>query len=300
MEEGGNGHFYDAVETPAGCELHHAFFLEGSGPWSDGYLVTITSDAENSWIWENLGDLRGFRLGGIQPDGGPEPAGGWYWVSGEPWDYTNWGENEPNNAGGDEQTLIYLDFSLTGEWNDAEASVLCPGYVVEYDSLEPLDPVLWPIQEGGNGHFYLPVPVSGGCTWERALALADGSSYQGTQGYLATLTSESENAWVWSQFGPIGGYRIGAYQPAGSVEPDQGWTWVTGESWSFAGWDAGEPNNAGDESTIEFLLSATAGEWNDTSESTTCPGLVLEFQLGASPAVPASWTEIKALFRKTE
>lgn len=32
-------------------------------------------------------------IGGYQAEGSAEPAGGWHWLSGEPWEYTNWAED---------------------------------------------------------------------------------------------------------------------------------------------------------------------------------------------------------------
>jgi len=67
-----------------------------------GHLATITSEAENAFIyglasnnialWHSLpnGCVLGPWLGGTQPTGSSEPGGGWRWVTGETWSYTNW------------------------------------------------------------------------------------------------------------------------------------------------------------------------------------------------------------------
>ncbi len=59
--------------------------------WS-GHLASITSSAENAFIWNNLVDPSGgnIYIGGYQPPGNPEPAVGWQWVTGEPLDFTAW------------------------------------------------------------------------------------------------------------------------------------------------------------------------------------------------------------------
>ena len=104
----------------------------------------------------------------------------------------------------------------------------------------------WEKSAGGNGHYYKAVPASSGIEWTRAAELA---RQQG--GYLATITSARENAFVFKLIhspeffadfngaGPV----IGAFQPEGAVEPDGGWRWATGESWNYANWYSGEPNN---------------------------------------------------------
>ncbi|MEP7274673.1 MAG: C-type lectin domain-containing protein, partial [Acidobacteriota bacterium] len=54
-----------------------------------GYLATILSDAENTFVFNLVNDPAYWRddlpfgpwIGGYQPPGSPEPAGGWTWVN---------------------------------------------------------------------------------------------------------------------------------------------------------------------------------------------------------------------------
>ncbi|MDQ6860316.1 MAG: hypothetical protein M3032_04065, partial [Verrucomicrobiota bacterium] len=106
----------------------------------------------------------------------------------------------------------------------------------------------------------------------------------GFRGYLATVTSASENAFIQSQFGAnfAGSFStsptwFGAYQPAGSPEPAGGFGWLTGEAFAYTNWGPGEPNNnlvAGNENVVEIRSD---GLWNDTSETRTGQGYVVEF-----------------------
>ncbi len=57
----------------------------------------------------------------------------------------------------------------------------------------PSEWVQWDVSSGGNGHWYKPVPGFPGITWTRANELA-----QAEGGYLATLTSAEEDAFVFS------------------------------------------------------------------------------------------------------
>ncbi len=85
-----------------------------------GYLATITSTAEQSFVYNNLvsGINMEFQecwIGGFQTACTPEPSCGWQWVTGETWGFTNWGESEPNNVGGIEDSVLMIG---GGAWND--------------------------------------------------------------------------------------------------------------------------------------------------------------------------------------
>ena len=70
-------------------------------------------------------------MGALQSVGSPEPDGGWSWITGEPWDYTNWNAREPNNANGGEDKMQLNNF---GKWNDvAEGGLDRAGYIVEFE-----------------------------------------------------------------------------------------------------------------------------------------------------------------------
>jgi MYXO-CTERM domain-containing protein len=108
--------------------------------------------------------------------------------------------------------------------------------------------VEWPVASGGNGHRYQAVRVEQGISWTAARDLA-----VSTGGYLASIHSVAENQLVWNimkgdaSLWSSGGYQgcwLGGFQPAGSSEPGGGWSWTSGEAWTFAAWGGGEPNNA--------------------------------------------------------
>jgi len=96
-----------------------------------GYLATITSIAEDVFVYTNLGENSPNVhpwLGGYQTVKTGEPFGNWAWVTGEEWNYDNWAGapcGEPNNCKGIEDYLVYLtpwdecsDPSRESFWND--------------------------------------------------------------------------------------------------------------------------------------------------------------------------------------
>jgi len=140
VSAGGNGHMYRAVPGFPGLNWDVADQIAQA---DGGYLATINSAAENDFVF-NLVNTSAFfssfngsgpALGGFQLDGSPEPAGGWSWVTGEPWSYTNWLPTQPDNGLEREDRLHYFS-NLSGTpastWNDIyRADSNLGGYVVE-------------------------------------------------------------------------------------------------------------------------------------------------------------------------
>lgn len=128
-----NGHYYEAIPVAEGINWFdaRAEAEKRSFMGLKGHLLTVTSGPENSFIVRNLREaVRGhWWLGGYQKPEGPEPRGGWCWVTGEPFTFTFWNDGEPNNQNNE----AHLSYWETGTWNDAEGLELHSGYVVEYE-----------------------------------------------------------------------------------------------------------------------------------------------------------------------
>jgi len=116
--DGGNGHWYlidrtktDWVSAEARAETAH------------GNLATITSEGEEQFIIKTFltGDdtLKVFWIG--CSDAAQEDT--FVWVTGEPFDYTNWKSGEPNGWDGDTEDYCCINWNAVrgpiGEWNDA-------------------------------------------------------------------------------------------------------------------------------------------------------------------------------------
>ena len=113
-----------------------------------GYLATISSAAENAFVYQLASKNPGLwhmnpwndRLGPWL--GGHQTAAGWRWVTGERWDYTNWAPGEPNStaAAVQDKLMFFGGRRLTGpQWADGRDSDAITGYIVEYDH-EPVTP----------------------------------------------------------------------------------------------------------------------------------------------------------------
>ncbi|MCI0533931.1 MAG: immunoglobulin domain-containing protein [Verrucomicrobiales bacterium] len=99
---------------------------------SGGYLVSFHSHEEEDLV-NALAPLTVTRLIGlIQPPGSSEPAGGWKWMSGEPFTYSHWGRGEPSNDGGVNlrgfENLVGI--FPNGTWNDIHGGG--KAYIIEY------------------------------------------------------------------------------------------------------------------------------------------------------------------------
>src|SRR5262245_32596831 len=140
-----NGHYYQLETLELTWDAARAMAEGSSFAGANGHLVTITSATEQLFVETHFVQLPyKLWLGGFQPSGSFEPAGGWQWVTGEPFVYTHWRSGEPNNVGGIEY-LLEMFGGLEGTWNDvgAIADVLLPReptkrrFVIEYSVPEP-------------------------------------------------------------------------------------------------------------------------------------------------------------------
>lgn len=180
----------------------------------------------------------------------------------------------------------------TGEWAHAEMDdvriynrALSQSEIQQLFGAQLSDPIAYNPE---NGHWYMAVQSAG--NWDSAEAAVATMSYAGLPGYLATITSVEENAFIARKLpsSVSNRYWLGGYQDRNAPdyrEPDKGWRWVTGEPWSYLNWTAGEPNNQGVE---DFLLFSTDGSWNDGKwYDYERPGFLVEFGEGACMTPPA-------------
>ena len=128
----------------------------------------------------------------------------------------------------------------------------------------------------GNNHFYEYVEFSSslpeqvvGRSWTTAKAAAASSSYFGLTGYLATITTAQENAFIVEKVSGT------AWLGGSDIESEGIWKWVDGPEAGtvisgYTNWNDSEPNN-GNANAIEHYLhiiswTTPAGRWNDLQD----------------------------------
>lgn len=133
-----NGNYYETVETTGKPTWDWARLQAEDRTFQQcpGHLVTVTSAEEDAFLFTTFGaDLFGKYYGGFQDPGVVPPDAGWQWITGEPWDYTNWYPGEPNDAFPWPASEQHLEGFHNGQWNDADPSpwTTPTGYLVEYE-----------------------------------------------------------------------------------------------------------------------------------------------------------------------
>lgn len=104
---------------------------KGFSQWytDGGHLMSVTDAREQQILDDDYAanGKTGLWLGGTDVDN----EGTWTWITGEPFEYTNWNSGEPNNSGGYED---YLCTWSGPKWNDAgNGSDSITGFVIETD-----------------------------------------------------------------------------------------------------------------------------------------------------------------------
>ena len=155
----GNGHYYETIFEP-GITWSEANSAAQSLTYQgvNGHLATITSEGENTFIKLNIESVywRHYWIGGFQPAGSTEPDGGWQWVNGDEWSYTNWYRGNPDNMyGAEDRIAIFFHLGDEGyrggwkEFHDDNGDWQVCGYIVEYDAKPTVQDLINNVDELG-------------------------------------------------------------------------------------------------------------------------------------------------------
>jgi len=163
-------------------------------------------------------------------------------------------------------------------------------------------PVRW---ETNNNHYDLV--LSSFISWNAAKTAAEGLTFQGVPGHLATITSSDENDFINSNLntGVLGNLAwTGGHEPLDdgvwrwAVGPESGIQYSNGTTptapFNYANWDGVEPNDVGTaEDYMSFnigtsLNGVAPGGWVDSPETPGGPdpiiGYLVEYETVPEPS----------------
>ena len=108
-----------------------------------------------------------------------------------------------------------------------------------------------------NGHYYFLYENTNVASYNDALEYCINNG-----GYLATITSQEENDFVYSYIKRLG--CESAYFGLSNASSEGNWQWCTGENLSYTAWHSGEPNTENsNEDYAMFYYKYNDGSWND-------------------------------------
>ncbi|XP_061589669.1 macrophage mannose receptor 1 [Cololabis saira] len=223
----------------------------------EGELAVIDNQYENDFVSSYLKDLEHGAWIGLS-DLLLEDQ--YAWSDGVPVLYTNWNQNEPNNAGGVEHCVAMTHNPLiVGKWNDdachKEHSFVC--YRKKSSSIQPPPPPENPCPSGyiswyQNCYKLVEQPATwdvaqGACKAEGGNLASIDMSYD--QAFIAGVVLQGKaDAWI--------GLRR---------KEDGSYMWSDGWPVFFTHWGPGEPSNIKDEGCVSMHASIFFhGTWNDT------------------------------------
>tara|TARA_B100000242_G_scaffold76403_1_gene49804 strand:- start:2 stop:2158 length:2157 start_codon:yes stop_codon:yes gene_type:complete len=244
--------------------------------FSDTLLVTIVASAGNVKVTTTTNLLKAAGYCGYSSD-----------ASSEPTDCTGNSLDEVGFRGSQEDintALATISFKGDGSTGSPTITVSITPTGSSYFS--------------GNGHYY-QVYNSNAIRWANAKTLAESKTFNGLSGYLATIESAEENAFIFSKISQnawIGASDSSTYTSNSHAQTEGTWEWVSGPSngktfycqlagfanslaahadctvhgdTTYNNWDTAEPNDfngvaAGDEDCGHIKGASTSnGKWND-------------------------------------
>jgi hypothetical protein len=149
---GGNGHWYEyksaiSIFAPVAFSTALADATSSTHLGQTGYLVTITSQAEQDFIMSSFSFLSGFGGVGSFYIGASDDAveGEWRWLGGPEAGtlltsgFTNWLPGRPDNLSpGDDYAAVFFNVqNLNGAGWDDIGGANALGYVIEYNDVPP-------------------------------------------------------------------------------------------------------------------------------------------------------------------
>lgn len=161
--------------------------------------------------------------------------------------------------------------------------------------------VQWTTASGGNGHWYRylsPVSIFEPFSFATAKSAAEASTYNGLQGYLATITSQAEQDFINGAFSYLVGFggTGTAWLGASDAATEGEWRWLggpeAGQLVSYTNWRPGHPVAAAGFENYDLLAlsifggSPTTYGWVSVEQSGGALGYIIEYGNGPVTTVP--------------
>ncbi|MFM9103668.1 MAG: lectin-like protein, partial [Cyanobium sp.] len=141
-----------------------------------------------------------------------------------------------------------------------------------------------PNDNPSNGHWYQY--VSAYRSWSQARDAAALSQLDSLNGYLVTITSEAEQAFINNTFGTLYYTWIGA----SDADSPGNWTWVTGPenglvftivggdpTGEYSNWWSGQPQDSGSSANRAMALNFSNNAWYAVSDGYYSNGYIVEY-----------------------
>ena len=154
-----------------------------------------------------------------------------------------------------------------------------------------------------NGHFYRVIDSA--ANWNAAKSAAEASTYGGVSGYLATVTSAAEKAYLQNRMSD------GVWTGGSDTALEGDWRWLGGPEnntafWSggtggsavggaYTNWQGGQPDNfSGNENCLEMRLNSS-NSWNDENCSSSRRYIIEYGTDGALPSLDTAQVSATSL-----
>ena len=301
VDDGGNGHWYDAIPIQISWNNARSAALALGGDLAsleeDGELsalITLLLDPNRQLLFAPQG--WGPHVGGLKdPD-----SGEFMWLTGGPIDCSNLTCENGNPSQTRVQLSTYNDdlgYGYNDVYEDAAPDASHPGYLIEYsadcngdgivDYGQILDGTL--ADDDGNGvpdccdagePCYLqlinvaqwPTEDGGNGHWYGLVDIGGQPPVSAEEhfliaeslgGHTATMASAAENEFSFNRHPGVSAF-IGVRKVEGT---NQG-AWITGEPWSYTNWHAGEGGNSWERYAVYWAQGGTpVSQWLDTDLS---------------------------------